>query len=173
MSKLKIKKRIKHFFEDFKQFALKGNVVDMAIGVIIGSAFSKIVSSLVADIITPLISYLTGKQNFSDMAFTLKTFPDGTKLLLKYGTLLQTSVDFIIIALTIFVVIKIFTNANKRSSMLLNNIIGGKKHKKSKNKESEQILQEPIEIKETELDLLKKILIQLEKNNEKETLDFE
>ncbi|MBP3498748.1 MAG: large-conductance mechanosensitive channel protein MscL [Akkermansia sp.] len=87
--------------DEFKKFALKGNVVDMAIGVIIGGAFSKIVTSLVKDIITPAISMLTGDtKNLAELSFALSDAKDAP--VIKYGVFCQTVLDFIIIALTIF-----------------------------------------------------------------------
>lgn len=87
--------------EEFKKFALKGNVVDMAIGVIIGGAFSKIVTSLVKDIITPAISMLTGDtKNLAELSFALSAEKDAP--VIKYGVFCQTVLDFLIIALTIF-----------------------------------------------------------------------
>ena len=91
---------------EFKEFAMKGNVVDLAVGVIIGAAFGKIVSSLVADVIMPPLGMLIGGVNFSDLAATLGTDPKGAPVLLKYGAFLQTIFDFLIIAFVIFIAIK-------------------------------------------------------------------
>ena len=91
---------------EFKEFAMKGNVVDLAVGVIIGAAFGKIVSSLVADVIMPPIGQMIGGINFSDLAVTLGTDPKGAPVLLKYGVFLQTIFDFLIIAFVIFMAIK-------------------------------------------------------------------
>lgn len=98
---------MKKFFEEFKAFATKGNVVDMAVGVIIGGAFGKIVSSLVSDIIMPLIGIILGGINFTNLSITLGS------AVIKYGNFLQMVIDFLIIAFSIFVVIKI-ANALKR-----------------------------------------------------------
>lgn len=92
---------MKKFIEDFKAFALKGNVVDMAVGVIIGGAFGKIVSSLVNDIIMPLIGILIGGYNFSELSWKIG------EATVKYGSFLQSVVDFLIIALSIFAVLKL------------------------------------------------------------------
>ena len=101
--------------QEFKTFALKGNVVDMAVGVIIGGAFGKIVTSLVNDIIMPPIGVLLGDKNFSDLAVTLKPATEGTDAVLwKYGAFLQVCVDFLIIAVSIFVMIKVI---NKLTSL--------------------------------------------------------
>lgn len=92
-------------WNEFKKFALKGNVLDLAVGVIIGAAFGKIVSSLVDDMIMPLIGLLIGGINFSDLSFSFG------KANVMYGAFLQTVVDFLIIAFSIFIFIKII---NKR-----------------------------------------------------------
>ena len=103
------------FLNEFKTFALKGNVVDMAVGVIIGGAFGKIVTSLVNDIIMPPIGVLLGDKNFSDLAVTLKpAVGDAEPVLWKYGSFLQVCVDFLIIAVSIFVMIKVI---NKLTSL--------------------------------------------------------
>jgi large conductance mechanosensitive channel len=92
---------------EFKEFAVKGNVVDMAIGIIIGAAFGKIVSSLVADVITPPVGLLLGGVDFSDLGVTLKAaVGDQPAVVLKYGVFLQATFDFIIVAAAMFLVIK-------------------------------------------------------------------
>ena len=91
---------------EFKEFAMKGNVVDLAVGVIIGAAFGKIVSSLVGDIIMPPLGKVIGGVNFSDLAVTLGKDPTGKEVLVKYGSFLQTIFDFIIIAFVLFMAIK-------------------------------------------------------------------
>ncbi|MDD4287906.1 MAG: large-conductance mechanosensitive channel protein MscL [Candidatus Peribacteraceae bacterium] len=88
------------FFQDFKEFAMKGNVLDMAIGVIIGGAFGKIVSSLVGDVLMPLVGILLNGVDFSTLAIGVM----GAQV--KYGMFLQTVVDFIIIAFVIFLLVK-------------------------------------------------------------------
>ena len=100
---------MRKFFQEFKKFITKGNVVDLAVAVIIGAAFNKIVSSLVADILTPLISLALGDVNFSELAIVLSPNTEP----LKYGAFLQTIFDFLIIALTIFVIVKIFNHFKK------------------------------------------------------------
>ena len=92
--------------QEFKEFAVKGNVVDMAVGVIIGGAFGKIVSSFVADIVMPVLGTLIGGVNFSDLAVQLGANPAGEPVLLKYGVFLQNVLDFVIIAFAIFMAIK-------------------------------------------------------------------
>jgi large conductance mechanosensitive channel len=91
---------------EFKEFAMKGNVVDLAVGVIIGAAFGKIVSSLVGDIFMPTIGKLIGGVNFSDFAIGLGADPAGKAVLIKYGAFIQTIFDFIIIAIVLFMCIK-------------------------------------------------------------------
>ena len=88
------------FLKEFKTFAMKGNVMDMAVGVIIGGAFGKIVSSLVDDVLMPVIGMLTGGIDFKDLALTVG---DAN---IKYGNFLQNVIDFLIIAFSIFIVIK-------------------------------------------------------------------
>lgn len=91
---------------EFKEFAMKGNVVDLAVGVIIGAAFGKIVSSLVGDVFMPTLGKLIGGFNFSDLAVALGKDPAGKDVLIKYGALIQTIFDFVIIALVLFIAIK-------------------------------------------------------------------
>jgi large conductance mechanosensitive channel len=94
------------FASEFKEFAMKGNVIDLAVGVVIGAAFGKIVASLVADVIMPALSPLLGSINFSDLAVRIASDAAGKPVLLKYGVFLQTIFEFLIIALVIFMVIK-------------------------------------------------------------------
>lgn len=110
------------FIKEFKEFALKGNVMDMAIGVIIGGAFGKIVTSLVNDILMPLVGALIGNVDFTTLSATLRApkLGDGGEIVkeavtLNYGNFIQTTVDFLIVALCIFGVIKLI---NKASSMV-------------------------------------------------------
>jgi len=93
--------------KEFKEFALKGNIMDMAVGVVIGGAFQKIVNSLVNDIIMPAISVLTGNVDFSDMVWTVGNAS------IKYGSFITTIVDFLIIAFSIFLVVKYLNKLNK------------------------------------------------------------
>ena len=100
--------RVKKLGEDFKKFISRGNVVDMAVGVVVGGAFSKIVTSLVNDIITPAIGVLLGGLDFSELSFGLKDAQ------INYGLFLQTIIDFLIIAACIFTVVKIFEKFKKK-----------------------------------------------------------
>ncbi len=98
---------------EFKEFAMKGNVVDLAIGVIIGAAFGKVVSSLVGDIFMPVLGMLVGGINFSDLAVALGKDPAGKDVLVKYGAFLQTIFDFLIIAVILFMAIKAINSMKK------------------------------------------------------------
>ncbi len=107
--------------QEFKTFALKGNVVDMAVGVIIGGAFGKIVTSLVNDIIMPPIGVLMGGVDFKDLGIVIKegvaateTTPEVAEVVWKYGAFIQQVVDFLIIAVSVFVMIKLI---NKLSNL--------------------------------------------------------
>lgn len=100
---------------EFKEFAMRGNVIDLAVGVIIGAAFSKIVSSLVADVIMPILGLAIGGIDFSDMALTLKAAQDGEPaVLLSYGKFMQATLDFVIIAFAIFLFIKGINNLKRK-----------------------------------------------------------
>jgi large conductance mechanosensitive channel len=93
--------------KEFRDFAMKGNVVDMAVGIIIGAAFGKIVSSLVSDVIMPPIGVLLGNVDFSSLAFTLSEATESTPAVtIKYGVFINTIIDFVIVAFAIFLVIK-------------------------------------------------------------------
>ena len=108
------------FLQEFKAFAMKGNVIDMAVGVIIGGAFGKIVSSIVADVIMPPIGLLVGGVNFTDLKWVLKpaVLEDGKEVVaavtLNYGNFLQVTFDFLIIAFSIFMFIKLLTKLTEK-----------------------------------------------------------
>lgn len=138
------------FLNEFKAFAVKGNAVDMAVGVIIGGAFGKIVSSIVNDIIMPPIGWLIGGVNFSDLKFTLPTVKLGDDTMqaatINYGAFIQTIIDFVIIAFCVFLLVK---GINKLASI-----------KKKEEEKAEPAKEEPKPTKEelllTEIrDLLK------------------
>jgi len=101
----------KGFIGEFKEFALRGNVMDMAVGIVIGAAFSGIINSLVGDIIMPVIGLLTGNYNFSNLAIQLSE--DNA---ITYGAFIQSVITFILVALVLFLVIKFFNRlrANKK-----------------------------------------------------------
>ena len=108
------------FLSEFKEFAIRGNVVDLAVAVVIGGAFGKIVTSLVNDIIMPVIGKLVGGVNFTDLAVVLtpaQLGPDGKEVaaavLLRYGAFLQSIIDFTLVALAIFVVVKVINRLQR------------------------------------------------------------
>jgi len=95
------------FMKEFKDFAVKGNMIDMAVGIIIGAAFGKVVASLVGDVLMPPLGLLVGSVNFTDLAMTLKDAAgDQPAVVLKYGAFIQTIFDFIIVAFAIFLMVK-------------------------------------------------------------------
>ena len=115
-----------NFLSDFKKFAMKGNVIDMAVGVIIGGAFGKIVTSIVNDIIMPPIGLLVGGVNFKDLKLVMQAAkpevlneagevvtPAVAEVTLNYGNFLQQTFDFLIIAMSIFIVIKVITKVSE------------------------------------------------------------
>ncbi|MGG7059064.1 large-conductance mechanosensitive channel protein MscL [Clostridium nigeriense] len=139
----------KKFINEFKEFALKGNVLDLAIGVIIGGAFNKIVSSLVSDIIMPPIGAITGGVDFKDLKYILKPGVDGADAVtLNYGAFIQNVVDFLIIALSIFIFIKVISKLNRKKA---------------------EVKEEEIEVEEPKLTLEQELLTEirdlLKKNN--------
>lgn len=150
---------MKKFFSDFKAFALKGNIIDMAVGVVVGGAFSKIVTSLVNDIISPLISLATGKVMLTDLKWVFHeavldeagavVTPESA---LMYGNFIQTIIDFLIIAFSIFLVLRIIMNAQKKLEDL------------KKKKEEAAVEEAPAAPAETELSVLKDILAELKKD---------
>lgn len=103
------------FIKEFKEFAVKGNMIDMAVGIIIGAAFGKIVSSLVADIIMPPLGVLIGGMDFTDLSLTIKAAAgDAAAVTLNYGMFIQTIIDFTIVALAIFIAIKAINSLKKK-----------------------------------------------------------
>ena len=103
---------MKKFFSDFKKFIAKGNILDMAVGVVIGGAFSKIVTSLVNDIIMPLISLLTGGASVVDWKWVIKEATETTaETALRYGNFIQLIIDFLIVAFCIFIVLRFMMKA--------------------------------------------------------------
>lgn len=105
---------------EFKEFAMRGNVVDLAVGVVIGAAFGKIVASLVNDIIMPAVGYIVGGVDFSELAIVLKEASvdaagaEVPAVLVKYGAFVQTVVDFLIIAFAIFVAVKVINSLKRK-----------------------------------------------------------
>lgn len=146
---------MKKFLKDFKAFAMKGNIIDMAVGVIIGGAFGKIVTSLVADIVTPFISLLTGSVSLTSLKWVLKPqvldaagAVTQEEIAVTYGAFLQNILDFLLIALSIFIVLRIIMKAHEKLEKL---------KKKEEEKKSE-------EKKDTELSVLLEIKKLLEKD---------
>lgn len=130
--------------KEFKEFALKGNIIDLAIGVIIGGAFQSIVNSLVNDIIMPLINIVTGKMDFSDLAFTIGNSS------IKYGSFISAVVNFLIVAFTLFFVIRYINRLNKKieeakKQEMLSKISSKNKFFKKFSKENkvEEVVEEP------------------------------
>lgn len=106
---------MKQFLKDFKDFAAKGNVLDLAIGVIMGSAFGKIVSSLVNDIIMPIISIMTGGLNFSEIKIVLRAATEThAEVAILTGSFIKNIVDFVIIAFSIFLMIRALSKMKRR-----------------------------------------------------------
>lgn len=93
------------FFKEFRDFAVKGNVVDMAVGIVIGAAFGKIVSALVENVMMPPLGYLMGQVDFSDLSFKLPV-PTGEPVEIKYGLFINTLINFTIVAFALFILIK-------------------------------------------------------------------
>jgi len=108
---------MKEFIEDFKAFAMRGNVVDLAIAVVIGGAFGKIVTSLVDNVIMPIVGVLTGGVDFSNLAWTLKA-ASGTSpaVVLGYGLFINNIINFLIVALAIFIAIKQMSRFMKKEA---------------------------------------------------------
>ena len=102
--------------KEFKEFAVKGNAVDMAVGIIVGAAFGKIVSSLVADVIMPPIGVLIGGVDFTKLSVAIKEASgDAPAVMLNYGNFLQTVVDFTIVAFAVFLLVKLINNFKKQA----------------------------------------------------------
>ena len=106
---------MKNFFKEFKDFINRGNVVDMAVGVIIGGAFGKIVTALVNNVVTPAISLLTGKVNIAELNVTVPASVEGAEpIVISYGLFIQAIIDFLIIALCVFFFVKLISKLKKK-----------------------------------------------------------
>ncbi|MFM7397256.1 MAG: large-conductance mechanosensitive channel protein MscL [Gammaproteobacteria bacterium] len=92
--------------KEFREFAMRGNVIDLAVGVVIGAAFGKIVSSLVGDVMMPVLGKAVGSVSFNQLGTSLGVGPDGSEIILKWGAFLQTLFDFTVIAMALFLAIK-------------------------------------------------------------------
>ena len=143
---------MKKFFEDFKAFALKGNIIDMAIGVVIGGAFGKITGSLVNDLLMPTISWICGSRNMTALNVVVRPeIIENNEVIqeaitIGFGTFLATIIDFLLIALTVFFIVKLSNKAHKLIE---------------KKKEEEAVVDE--KLKPSTEDLLKDILDELKK----------
>ncbi len=101
--------------KEFREFAVKGNVVDMAVGIIIGAAFGKIVSSLVSDVVTPPLGYVIGGVDFTKLAVTMPALREGAEdVTIRYGVFLQAAFDFIIVAFAIFLLVKLINRMRRK-----------------------------------------------------------
>lgn len=106
--------------KEFRAFAMKGNVVDLAVGVIIGGAFGKIVSSLVNDVVMPFLGLITGGINFTNLSYIIREAEgDAPALAIKYGMFLQSVLDFIIIAFSIFMLIRVLSRLKQKEEETL------------------------------------------------------
>ena len=104
--------------KEFREFAIKGNVVDMAVGIIIGAAFGKIVSSLVSDVVTPPLGYVIGGVDFTKLAITLPAIREGAEAVtIRYGVFLQALFDFAIVAFAIFMIVKLINRARRQEEV--------------------------------------------------------
>lgn len=101
------------FFDEFKKFISRGNVMDMAVGVVVGTAFTKIVNSLVTNIITPAISLLTGKINVAALAYKINEGQEN-EIILAYGEFLQAIIDFLLIAFSVFCIVKVINTVKDK-----------------------------------------------------------
>ena len=136
------------FIDEFKDFAIKGNVIDMAVGIVIGVAFGRIVSSIVNDILMPPIGVLIGGVNFSDLKFIIKEAGTRTPAVtINYGNFIQVVFDFIIIAISMFVVVKTMNIA-----------------KRNREKETQDLKPEVVEEASKDLELLSEIRDLLKKS---------
>lgn len=145
---------MKKFFQEFKEFAMKGNILDMAVGVVVGGAFKEIVTALVDNIINPLIGAITGQGKLSDLKYVISEAPE---IAVTYGVFLQAIIDFLIIAFSIFVAIKVMMNAEKKIEELLR-----------KKKAEEVAVEEAAAPEETEIAVLKEIRDMLKEDKKSE-----
>lgn len=123
--------KMRKFIDEFKKFAIKGNMFDLAIGVIIGAAFSKIVTSLVDDVIMPVLSVVIGRINIAEAGIPLIKNPDGEQIILKYGAFINNIIDFLLISLSIFIFIRLINKFKRKEEI--------KEEKEEKKEKSEEI----------------------------------
>lgn len=130
-------KGIKKFFHDFKQFISKGNIFDMAVGLIIATAFNTIVSSLVDDILMPLFTWTLGAKSLADLSVVLKWSDNSPSLIWNYGAFLQAILNFLVIAFSLFLMVKFVTNSQKKLKDFNLKLL--EQSKKAIKKEEEQV----------------------------------
>ncbi len=159
---------MKKFFQDFKKFITKGNVLDLAVAVIIGGAFGKIIASLVKDVLMPVISLVVGKNGFANYKYVITAADEVTgtaENAIYYGLFIQNVIDFLIIALVVFIIVKLFTKASE---------LANKKRLEEEaiqKAEADKIAQEKAQLeakKPNVEDLLVDIKVLLEKNLKKQ-----
>lgn len=159
---------MKKFFKEFKDFIQKGNVLDLAVGIIIGTAFNKIVSSLVNDIIMPLVGLIGGK-NIQDAKLELvPAVIEGEVVVekavtLNYGNFIQFIIDFLIIAFTVFIIVKVVKGMQRRAEAAKTRIV--KRNDKGEVVDAVEVPAEPVEVKPTSEELLTEIRDLLKENN--------
>ena len=157
-------KRLKNnqFIKEFKTFISQGNVMDLAVGVVIGAAFSAIVTSLVNDIIMPLVSLIGGGADFTTLSLTIPNFFGGdTAAVIRYGNFIQNVVNFLIIAFSLFIVIKAINHMNERAKVAAKK--AGKKLGLEEEKKEEEKSAEEKAASDEQTKLLKEILKELKK----------
>ena len=131
---------MKNFLEEFKQFAMRGNVVDLAVAVVVGGAFGKIVTSLTNDIIMPVIGYITGGIDFSDLRWTLKeSVNDAPAVTVQYRFFINSIITFLIVAFVIFLVVKGMNEIQKQKDLVIAKTLKkAQKEEENQKKESEE-----------------------------------
>lgn len=159
---------MKKFFKEFKDFIQKGNVLDLAVGIIIGTAFNKIVSSLVNDIIMPLVGLIGGKNIQDGKIVLVEAVMEGDVVIekavtLNYGNFIQFIIDFLIIALTVFIIVKIVKGMRKKAEIAKEKVL--KRNEKGDLVEVEEEVVAIVEVKPTTEDLLVEIRDLLKDNN--------
>lgn len=152
-------------WEAFRKFAFKGNVIDMAVGVVVGSAFTKIVNSVVSDLLTPFISLITGGVHFSELKWVIRPeIVEGETVIqealtINYGNLMEAIIDFFIIAATVFAVVKLLTYKKEKAAAAA--AAAAAEEEKRKAEEEANKPHEP-----TEVELLQKILEKMDEKRE-------
>ncbi len=159
---------MRKFFREFREFIQRGNVLDLAVGIIIGGAFGKIVSSLVNDIIMPIVGRVMGGVNITEANVVLvPAVMEGDEVIksavtLNYGMFIQNIIDFLIIAFTVFVIIKVVTGLQKRAEKAKEAL--RKSEEDLSEVVEEEVVEEPVEVKPTAEDLLVEIRDLLKEN---------